>query len=142
MIATQRLGHEAFTSDNQGPALGVCHADDALSFGGFRLHCVPLLVKGARPLTRSVLTRFSRTLRDAAPHREHRIFRLQALAPLSPRDLRQVERFHQTVKRFLAKQPKATTIAELQAQLDRLVAYYNEIRPHRAKRRRSKRALV
>ena len=55
--------------------------------------------------------------------------------PYHPQTCGKVERFHQTVKRFLAKQPKAATIAELQAQLDRFVTYYNEIRPHRAKDR-------
>jgi transposase InsO family protein len=56
--------------------------------------------------------------------------------PYHPETCGKVERFHQTVKLFLAKQPKATTIAELQAQLDRFVTYYNEVRPHRAKDRR------
>ena len=56
--------------------------------------------------------------------------------PYHPETCGKVERFHQTVKLFLAKQPRATTIAELQAQLDRFVAYYNEIRPHRAKGRK------
>ncbi len=56
--------------------------------------------------------------------------------PYHPETCGKVERFHQTVKLFLAKQPRVTTIAELQAQLDRFVAYYNEIRPHRAKGRK------
>ena len=34
-----------------------------------------------------------------------------------------VERFHQTMKSFLAKQPKAASISELQTQVDRFVAY-------------------
>lgn len=56
--------------------------------------------------------------------------------PYHPETCGKVERFHQTVKLFLAKQPKATAVAELQAQLDRFVAYYNEVRPHRAKGRK------
>ena len=44
--------------------------------------------------------------------------------PYHPETCGKVERFHQTVKLFLAKQPKAATIVELQAQLDRFVAYY------------------
>ena len=44
---------------------------------------------------------------------------------------------HQTLKRFLAKQPPAMTAEELQSHLDRFVAYYNEIRPHRALGRRT-----
>ena len=48
-----------------------------------------------------------------------------------------VERFHQTLKKFLAKQPRAETIAELQAQVSRFVDYYNSVRPHRAKGRQT-----
>jgi transposase InsO family protein len=57
--------------------------------------------------------------------------------PYHPQTCGKVERFHQTLKKFLRKQPRATTIAGLQAQVDRFVAYYNEVRPHRAKGRRT-----
>ena len=50
-----------------------------------------------------------------------------------------VERFHQTMKRFLAKQPPAATLAELQTQLNEFVRYYNDVRPHRALERRTPR---
>ena len=40
-----------------------------------------------------------------------------------------IERFHQTEKKFLTKQPAAGTLAELQAQLDRFVENYNHHRP-------------
>ena len=60
--------------------------------------------------------------------------------PYHPQTCGKVERFHQTLKRFLAKQPRAATVAELQAQLDRFVAYYNEVRPHRAKNRTTPKA--
>ncbi len=56
--------------------------------------------------------------------------------PYHPQTCGKVERFHQTLKKFLNKQPKAATLAELQAQVDGFVAYYNEIRPHRAKGRK------
>ncbi len=52
--------------------------------------------------------------------------------PYHPQTCGKVERFHQTLKRYLAKQPPARTIAQLQAQLDTLRAYYNQRRPHRA----------
>ena len=52
--------------------------------------------------------------------------------PYHPQTCGKVERFHQSVKRYLARQPKARTLAQLQAQLDRFRAYYNERRPHRA----------
>lgn len=40
------------------------------------------------------------------------------------------ERFHQTLFRWLDKQPLAATIAELQAQVDRFDVIYNTERPH------------
>jgi transposase InsO family protein len=49
-----------------------------------------------------------------------------------PQTCGKVERFHQTLKRWLAKQPPASTIPELQAQLDQFAGYYNTQRPHRA----------
>ena len=55
--------------------------------------------------------------------------------PYHPQTCGKVERFHQTLKRFLAKQPKACSIKQLQGQVDRFAAYYNAIRPHRAKGR-------
>lgn len=55
--------------------------------------------------------------------------------PYHPQTCGKVERFHQTLKLFLAKQPAAETIAELQGQIDRFVAYYNDIRPHGARNR-------
>jgi hypothetical protein len=57
--------------------------------------------------------------------------------PYHPQTCGKVERFHQTLKKWLAKQPQAETIAALQAQLDRFRAYYNTVRPHRALGRRT-----
>jgi len=56
--------------------------------------------------------------------------------PYHPQTCGKVERFHQTMKAFLARQPPVGSIAELQAQVDRFVTYYNEVRPHRARERR------
>jgi transposase InsO family protein len=52
--------------------------------------------------------------------------------PYHPQTCGKVERFHQTLKRWLAKQPAAVTLTELQAQLDGFCDYYNNVRPHRA----------
>jgi transposase InsO family protein len=52
--------------------------------------------------------------------------------PYHPQTCGKVERFHQTLKRWLTKQPAATTLNQLQAQLDSFCDYYNNIRPHRA----------
>ena len=58
-------------------------------------------------------------------------------SPYHPQTCGKVERFHQTLKRWLAKQERTSTIAELQGQLDRFRTYYNEVRPHRAIGRRT-----
>jgi transposase InsO family protein len=58
-------------------------------------------------------------------------------APYHPQTCGKVERFHQTLKRFLAAQPSADTIETLQGDLDRFVAHYNHHRPHRAIGRRT-----
>jgi transposase InsO family protein len=52
--------------------------------------------------------------------------------PYHPQTCGKVERFHQTMKGFLARQPKVGSIAGLQAQVDRFVAYYNDVRPHQS----------
>jgi transposase InsO family protein len=57
--------------------------------------------------------------------------------PYHPQTCGKVERFHQTVKRFLRKQPPARSIAELQFQLDAFRDYYNTRRPHRALNRQT-----
>jgi transposase InsO family protein len=57
--------------------------------------------------------------------------------PNHPQTQGKVERFHQTQKRWLAKQPPATTLAGLQAQLDAFRPIYNEQRPHRELARRT-----
>jgi len=53
-------------------------------------------------------------------------------APGHPQTQGKIERFHQTLKRWLQRQPAARTLAELQAQLDGFRLDYNEHRPHRA----------
>jgi transposase InsO family protein len=52
--------------------------------------------------------------------------------PYHPQTCGKVERFHQTLKRFLRKQTPAASLAELQFQLDGFADYYNNRRPHRA----------
>jgi transposase InsO family protein len=52
--------------------------------------------------------------------------------PYPPQTCGKVARFHQTLKRFLTKQPRARSVAHLQLQLDTFRAYYNQRRPHRA----------
>jgi len=57
--------------------------------------------------------------------------------PYHPQTCGKVERFHLTLKKWLAKQARVTSIGALQAQLDMFADYYNTIRPHRSLSRRT-----
>lgn len=63
--------------------------------------------------------------------------RLGHSRPYHPQTCGKVERLHQTVKKWLARQPAATTVTELQAQLNTFTEHYNQHRPHRALDRRT-----
>jgi transposase InsO family protein len=66
----------------------------------------------------------------------HRV-RLRHSTPYHPQTCGKVERFHQTLKKWLAHQPPARTLRQLQTQLDTFRDYYNNSRPHRALGRRT-----
>jgi transposase InsO family protein len=57
--------------------------------------------------------------------------------PYHPQTCGKVERFHQTLKKWLARQPRPRTVAALQTQLDTFAGYYNTQRPHRSIDRRT-----
>ena len=58
--------------------------------------------------------------------------------PYHPQTCGKVERFHQTVKKWLARQdPAPATVPDLQARLDTFRDYYNTARPHRGIGRRT-----
>ncbi len=61
--------------------------------------------------------------------------------PYHPQTQGKVERFQQTLKKWLAKQRPASSLAELQSQLEWFCRYYNEIRPHRSLGRRAPKAV-
>jgi transposase InsO family protein len=61
-------------------------------------------------------------------------------SPYHPQTCGKVERYHQTMKKFLRKQPPATSLAELQAQLDWFTDFYNDVRGHRSLARRTPRS--
>ena len=52
--------------------------------------------------------------------------------PNHPTTCGKVERFQQTMKKWLRTQPPASSLTELQAQLDTFVTIYNHHRPHRS----------
>jgi transposase len=68
---------------------------------------------------------------------QHRGIRFRHSRPYHPQTCGKVERFHQTLKRWLATRPRARTLGQLQAQLDSFCGYYNRKRPHRALGRRT-----
>jgi transposase InsO family protein len=53
-------------------------------------------------------------------------------SPYHPQTCGKVERFHQTLKRYLQRQAPAESLAHLQLQLDAFRLYYNQQRPHRS----------
>ena len=57
--------------------------------------------------------------------------------PAHPQTQGKIERFHQTLKKWLRGQPSAGTMRELQDQLDFFRNLYNEERPHRSLHRRT-----
>jgi transposase InsO family protein len=50
--------------------------------------------------------------------------------PFHPQTCGKVERFQQTLKRWLRRRPLATNLTDLQTQIDAFVTYYNHHRPH------------
>jgi transposase InsO family protein len=57
--------------------------------------------------------------------------------PYHPTTCGKIERFHQTLKKWLTRQDPAPTIAALQAQLDTFTEHYNHHRPHRGAHRQT-----
>jgi transposase InsO family protein len=80
---------------------------------------------------RDTLNGFSTLLRDLGVTQKHS-------RPNHPTTCGKVERFHQTLKKWLTAQPQQPqTVAELQALCDHFVAYYNTRRPHRSLNRQT-----
>jgi transposase InsO family protein len=51
--------------------------------------------------------------------------------PYHPQTCGKVERFHQTLKKYLSAQKDIENRKQLQRAIDRFLTYYNEVRPHR-----------
>src|SRR5713101_1021341 len=52
--------------------------------------------------------------------------------PYNPQTCGKIERFHQTLKRYLQRQASPESLVHLQLQLDTFRVYYNQQRPHRS----------
>jgi len=74
--------------------------------------------------------RFEQHLIDLAIKQKHS-------RPNHPTTCGKVERFQQTLKKWLTRQPAPATLTELQAQLDTFTDIYNHHRPHRSLNRRT-----
>ena len=61
--------------------------------------------------------------------------------PYHPQTCAKVERFHQTLKKFLAAQDDVETKKQLQRSIDHFVTYYNDVRPHRGVGRKTPRSV-
>jgi len=80
-------------------------------------------------------TRFSggKGGRNSFEHELHRLGITQINStPNHPTTCGKIERFHQTLKKWLTSQPRAATLAELQTQLNTFLEAYNHDRPHRS----------
>ena len=81
-------------------------------------------------------TRFAHGGRTSRNGLENELVRLQVRQknsrPNHPNTCGKVERFQQTLKKWLRTQPTARNLTELQTQLDRFVEIYNHQRPHRS----------
>ena len=84
---------------------------------------------------RNTINGFSAELRHLGVVQKHS-------RPNHPTTCGKVERFHQTLKKWLTAQPRQPqTVAELQALCDTFVTYYNNSRPHRSLNRRTPSAV-
>ena len=85
-----------------------------------------------------VYTARFRSGRNAFEHQLRRLDIQQKNShPNHPQTCGKVERFQQSMKNWLRKQPQPTTIAQLQALLDTWRHEYNHTRPHRSLNRRT-----
>lgn len=83
-------------------------------------------------------------LADNAPAFKYRLaeavtvhgVRSSSSRPYHPQTCGKVERFHQTLKKWLGSRPRAESLGELQDQLDTFCQIYNYQRPHRSLARR------
>jgi len=98
---------EHATRDHGAPALWL--TDNGLAFTAERAQPG----KGISSFTRTILSFGTRLIHSS---------------PYHPQTCGKIERHHQTLKKWLRAQPRATTLAALQTQLDEYRCYYNHRR--------------
>jgi transposase InsO family protein len=117
------LASRAFTRVNARDVVDVFH-------GAAQLHGLPASLLSDNGAIFTGAYRHGKVLLESELERLGILFKNSR--PYHPQTCGKVERLHQTLKRYLAKQPPPATISELQGQLDTFAHYYNDIRPHRA----------
>lgn len=136
VIASGPVKIMSFLDDHSRVALRVKVLPDATSDATWEVFCEACVDWGVPlgQLTDNALN-FSGKLRGFEVRFERELRAIGVVPktsrPYHPQTCGKVERFQQTLKKWLRRQPLAWDLAELQAQLDRFVDYYNHQRPHR-----------
>jgi transposase InsO family protein len=135
-IATGPVKIFSFLDDHSRVALRVKAVPAATSEATWEVFCEATELWGVPlgQLSDNGLN-FSGKLRGHEVHFERQLRAVGVVAktsrPFHPQTCGKVERFQQTLKKWLRRRRLAATLTELQAQLDAFVAYYNHQRPHR-----------
>jgi transposase InsO family protein len=135
-ITTGTVKIFSFLDDHSRVALRVKAVPEATSEATWEAFCEASEVWGVPlgQLSDNGLN-FSGKLRGFEVHFERQLRSVGVVAktsrPFHPQTCGKVERFQQTLKKWLRRRPRATTLAELQTHLDAFVDYYNTRRPHR-----------
>jgi transposase InsO family protein len=136
VIATGLVKIISYLDDHSRVALRVKAVESATSEATWDVFCEATATWGVPlgQLTDNGLN-FSGKLRGFEVHFEQQLRAIGVVPktsrPFHPQTCGKVERFQQTLKKWLRRQPLARDLAELQAQLDAFVDYYNHHRPHR-----------
>lgn len=141
-IATGQVRILSFVDDHSRVALRVKALPEATSEATWHTFCEASALWGVPlgQLSDNGLN-FSGRLRGFEVRFEVELRAIGVVAKTSrarhPQTCGKVERFQQTLKKWLRRRPLARTLTRLQAQLDEFVAYYNHRRPHRGIGRRT-----
>jgi transposase InsO family protein len=90
------------------------------------------LTDNGRVFTGKYFTTGAPTLADFEANLAALGIRTVTSSPFHPQTCGKIERFHQTLKRWLRKHSPAATTADLEAEIEAFRDYYNYRRPHRA----------